>query len=107
MKNNSPYFIYQELIKKGKFNVWKDLNFWKRWFECETIIKPDNYSHIEDFYFSELLQISNKMQNLNIDLRIIIYCTENISLQYIRKNVNLIDELMLSITKAFNNKSEY
>ncbi len=78
-----------------------------RWFNSETKNVPDYYTNLEDFYFSILLQIANKMEHLNIDFKAIVYCVvEKIGPYYITENVQLLNELKISLIKDHNNMKE-
>ena len=97
--------MYQELIKKGGFSIWSDYEFWLRWFENDIKDLSEKVNNQEDFYFSKLLDISNKMQKLNIELKTLIFCIEKIANQYIKSN-DLLIELKVIIIKQYNTRFE-
>ncbi len=97
--------MYQELIKKGGFSIWSDYEFWFKWFENDIKDITEIVSNQEDFYFSKLLNISSKMQKLNIEIKTLIFCIEKIANQYIKSN-DLLIELKVIIIKQYNTRNE-
>lgn len=75
--NKESHYIYQEIAnKKGSFPIWKNNNFWMKWFELEIKENIDNskFTNKEDFYFTILIELSTNMYNLNIECKFILGC---------------------------------
>lgn len=81
--------------------------FWKHWFEAELANKKNLTMNMEDFYFTILLEMSSMMKDLNIDIKIIIYClVETIAADVIRINGSLLRELELTLIKQNQHKNK-
>ncbi len=106
--NKEAFYIYQEIIKKqGAFSIWMNDEFWIRWFNLDLMEKGKIFeeSQKEEIYFMIILEISAIMNNLNIDIKTIVYCLiEKIALKFIVNDKTLLKEIETTILKQHQNK---
>jgi len=107
IEKKEEYYIHQEVAKKlNNYMIWLNEEFWMFWFENEINENQNSISKEDDFYFNILISLANNMSSLNISLNQIIKIITKDLASKIFKDNELVKEMVVSITKQYQNQNK-